>query len=60
MSDQGVLFGEFLLLLLLIVKGALVFLGVSVLPTESVIALAVKAEQAHFLLALPTKSLVGL
>jgi hypothetical protein len=44
MSHQGVLLGEFLLLLLLIVKRAFVFFGVAMLPAEGVITLAVKPE----------------
>jgi len=59
-GDEGVLLGEFLLLLLLVVEGALVLLGVAVLPAERVVALAVEPEEAHFLLALPAQSLVCL
>ena len=60
LHDQGVLLGEPLLLLDLIVVVTAVLLGISVLPAEHIVALAREAEQAHLAIALPTYGLVSL
>ena len=60
MGDQRVLLGQLCLMKLLIVERTSVLLSVPVFPAEGVIALAVEAQEAHFLLAFPAQALVSL
>lgn len=60
MLDLGVLLCQFISLLFLIVKAALVFLGVAVLAAENEVALTREAQQPHLAFAFPTDILVSL
>ena len=58
--DEGILLGELLLVLALVVEGAFVILGVAVLAAEDVVALAGETEETHLAFALPACAFVDL
>jgi hypothetical protein len=58
--NQWVLFGQFFLMLLFIIKLALMFFRIPVLSTENVITLAGETEKSHLSLTEPACILVSL
>lgn len=58
--DQWVLFGELILVLLLVIESALVVLGITVLRAEHVVTLAGETQEAYFSFAFPACVLVRL